>query len=98
MATPASGAASLPASAGPTIRWSGAAAFARLTARHVGQKLALVVDGEVRSAPEIRTAITEGRALISGMATRLEAHPLADILRIGALPFPLSLEHVAPTP
>ena len=44
---------------------AGAQAFGDVTARVVGHKLAIVVDGTVRSAPVINSAIRGGRASIT---------------------------------
>jgi len=68
--------------------------FGEVTGANTGKQLALVIDGEVRSAPEIKAPVTGGRALIGGIATKLEARPLAEILRVGALPFELRVERV----
>ena len=40
--------------------------FAQVTGTNVGRQLAVVLDGEIHSAPVIRSAITEGNAMISG--------------------------------
>ena len=68
--------------------------FAQVTAAHSGERLAVVIDGEVAVAPQISDPITEGFARIGKQATRVEAKALADKLRIGALPFELTIEHV----
>lgn len=75
---------------------AGARRFADLTARSVGRKLAIVLDGRIESAPVITGAITGGKAVIT-MGTAVagdaeeEARELAEILRAGALPAPLRL-------
>jgi preprotein translocase subunit SecD len=69
----------------------GARIFRSYTRRHVGERLAAIVDGQVITAPSIREAI--GRhGQISGEFTRDEAANLALRLRAGALPVPLDLE------
>jgi SecD/SecF fusion protein len=70
----------------------GAKKFSDLTTAHVGQRLAIVLDGKVQSAPVIREAITTGEAVISGRFTVEEAQDLALVLRIGALPAPMHIE------
>ena len=60
--------------------------FARTTGAHVGERLAVVLDGAVYSAPEIQTRIPNGRAIITGSADEAEAKDLAIVLRAGALP------------
>lgn len=54
--------------------------------------IAIVLDGQVISAPLVQTAITDGHASISGgFSTLEEAHNLAILLRSGALPIKLDL-------
>jgi len=64
----------------------GAAQFASVTREHVGEQLAAVIDGRVRSAPTIQEPILGGRARITGQFTDREAQDLAIALRSGALP------------
>ncbi len=66
--------------------------FSEYTASHVGQRLAIVLDKEVISSPEISERIPNGRGSISGAFTREEADALAIQLRYGALPIPLRIE------
>ncbi len=68
---------------------TGARKFARLTTEHVGERFAIVLDGKVLSAPNIREPIPGGRGQISGGFTLQEAKDLAVLLRSGALPAPL---------
>ncbi|MET7932865.1 protein translocase subunit SecD [Streptomyces sp. NPDC005322] len=49
-------------------------------------RFAIVLDGEVVSDPEVNTAITGGRATISGGFTQQSAEDLANVLSYGALP------------
>ena len=44
----------------------GAAAFAKVTSENIGRQLAIILDGELNSAPVIKSAITEGSGVISG--------------------------------
>ena len=60
--------------------------FRRITGRHVGERLAIVLDGAVYSAPTIVTRIPDGRSIITGSRTMEEAQDLAIVLRAGALP------------
>jgi len=56
--------------------------FAQLTTNNVGKQLAIVLDNEVRSAPVLRVAITDGRAVISGgNMSALECEELASVLQ-----------------
>ncbi len=69
----------------------GARLFDRITAENVGKRLAIVLDGHVYSAPEIRERISGGRAQITGNFTMEEAKDLAIVLRAGALPAPVKI-------
>jgi SecD/SecF fusion protein len=64
----------------------GAEQFAKITGEHVKQRLAIILDGVVRSAPVIQERIGGGKAQITGSYTPAEAHDLAIVLRAGALP------------
>lgn len=64
----------------------GAMRFARLTQENVGRPFAIILDGEVISAPVIREPILGGSGQISGNFTVEEANDLAIVLRSGALP------------
>jgi len=64
----------------------GAATFAAVTGENIGRRLAIVLDGVVKSAPVIRDRIPDGRGQISGDFTMEEAKELAVVLRAGALP------------
>jgi preprotein translocase subunit SecD len=63
--------------------------FGDTTAEHVGERLAIVLDGKVISAPVIRSPILGGNGIISGSFTVQSADKLAIQLRAGALPAPL---------
>jgi preprotein translocase subunit SecD len=66
--------------------------FARTTGENVGRLMAIVLDGRVKSAPEIQEKIRGGGASITGRFTAEEAADLALVLRAGALPAPLVIE------
>jgi preprotein translocase subunit SecD len=70
---------------------AGGRAFADLTDANVGRRLAIVLDGNVHSAPQIRERIPSGRAQITGGFTSAEATDLAIVLRAGALPAPVQV-------
>ncbi len=67
----------------------GAQKFGRATTDNVGKRLAIVLDGEIVSAPSINEAITSGSGIISGNFSFQEATDLSLLLRSGALPTPL---------
>jgi protein-export membrane protein SecD len=65
--------------------------FASHTASNIGNEMAIVLDGEVLSAPVIRAALTTGGEITGGF-TRDEAINLGVQLRSGALPVSLRIE------
>ncbi len=69
----------------------GARRFDAITSDNVGQRLAIILDGNLYSAPSIRERISGGRAQISGNFTYDESRDLAIILRAGALPAPVEI-------
>ncbi|MGH7564105.1 MAG: protein translocase subunit SecD [Gemmatimonadota bacterium] len=69
----------------------GASTFADVTGRHVGDRMAIVLDEVVRMAPNIRQRITGGNAQIEGFVSVEEARDIAIVLRAGALPAPLEI-------
>ena len=69
----------------------GARKFGDLTSANVGRNLAIVLDNEVISAPNIRSAILGGNGIITGGYTVQSATDLALLLRAGALPAPLNI-------
>ncbi len=58
----------------------GAAVMAELTAANVGKRIAILVDGEIVSAPVCREQITSRRALIAGDFDKAQAQHIADVL------------------
>ncbi len=58
----------------------GAELFGQLTTENVGRQLAIVLDGELYSAPVINGPIMGGRGQISGSFDLKEARELADVL------------------
>ena len=65
---------------------AGGAAFGRYTAENIGSPFAIVLDGEVISAPVIQSHIPGGSGIITGNFTPEESTRLAILLRAGALP------------
>jgi preprotein translocase subunit SecD len=57
-----------------------------------GQRFAIVLDGQVISAPEFTGVITDGNAQISGNFTESSAKALATSLKFGALPIAFEKE------
>ena len=74
-----------------TLSSTGARIFGDFTAKSVGKRLAVVLDGKVYSAPNIRERIGGGSGQISGGFTVQEAGNVAIALRSGALPATVTL-------
>jgi preprotein translocase subunit SecD len=70
---------------------AGARIFGEITEQNVGKRLAIILDGNVYSAPRINERIPSGRAVITGHFTVDDARDLAIVLRAGALPAPVVL-------
>jgi SecD/SecF fusion protein len=64
--------------------------FADLTAQNVNRELAIILDGVVRSAPNINQAIPGGNATISGQFSVEEAETLASTLQ-NPLEYPVEI-------
>ena len=81
--------------AGPAVAFSfdsvGARQFGEFTQGNVGERLAIVLDDEIISAPRVQTAILGGNGVITGQFSVPEATDLALLLRAGALPAPLGI-------
>ena len=76
---------------GFTFRGEGASKFGKLTEENVGARLAIVLDGIIKSAPTIQDKITY-QGTITGTFTPEETKDLALILRSGSLPVPVRVE------
>jgi preprotein translocase subunit SecD len=74
-----------------TFNKEGAKRFAEITGNHVNERLAIILDSTVYSAPVIREKIPGGSAQISGRFTMEEAKDLSIVLKAGALPAPLKM-------
>lgn len=74
---------------------NGARIFQQLTKENVGKRMAMVLidrgQGEVVTAPVIRTEIAGGRVQISGRMNTQEAREIALLLRAGALAAPMDI-------
>ena len=70
----------------PTVSFTldrlGSQKFGRATTDNVGKRLAIVLDGEIVSAPNINEPITSGNGMISGNFTFQEATDLIIVVKI----------------
>ncbi|MEK7135533.1 MAG: protein translocase subunit SecD [Patescibacteria group bacterium] len=69
----------------------GADLFAQITREHIGEVLAIILDGQLLSAPIIQDEIKSGEAQITGTFSPDEAKLLVRDLNYGALPVPIEL-------
>lgn len=84
---------------------SGTKKFGNLTQRVVSlpsptNQVAIVLDGQVVSSPQITQAILAGNAQITGSFTKAEATDLANVLKYGALPLAFEkgeVQSISPT-
>ena len=74
-----------------TLDSEGGTIFGDLTANNVGQRLAIMLDGDVQSAPNIRQPIYGGEAVITGRFSDEEARNLASVLE-NPLKTPVEIE------
>lgn len=70
----------------------GSREWSRITGGNVGNRIAIVMDGNVHMAGVIRDKISDGRTQIEGMNDLQDAKKLAVVLRAGALPAPMVIE------
>ncbi|TSJ81251.1 MAG: protein translocase subunit SecDF [Candidatus Cardinium sp.] len=69
----------------------GAQIWKRITADHIGKRIAIALDDRIYSAPVVHQEIPNGNSQISGDFTIEEAKDLASVLGAGSLPAPLRM-------
>ncbi len=69
----------------------GAKQFGKVTTEHVGKRLAIVLDGQLYSAPNLREPILGGTAQITGTFSEDDAKSVANALVSGSLPFEITI-------
>lgn len=74
-----------------TMNSDGATDWARITGANIDKRIAIMLDGLVFSAPNVKNKITGGRSQIEGMADLEEAKLLEIVLKAGALPAPVDI-------
>ncbi len=67
---------------------NGARKWAKITRENIGNRIAIVLDNYVYSAPVVNSEIPNGKSIIQGNFTIEEAKDLANILKAGSLPAP----------
>lgn len=68
----------------------GAKKFAEATERNINKVIYIIYDGEIISSPVVRNVISDGQAMIDGMANYDEANSLATTIRLGVLKLELN--------
>lgn len=69
----------------------GATLFEQLTEKNVGKRIAVILDGDLVTAPVVQEKITGGKAQITGTFTIKEAQEIVERFNAGALPAPIRL-------
>jgi len=69
----------------------GGRVFERETGSHIGKRIAIVLDNQVQSAPNVLSQISTSGQIEMGNAPMTEARDLALVLRAGALPAPIRI-------
>lgn len=67
---------------------TGARKWAKITRENINNRIAIVLDNYVYSAPIVNQEIPNGKSIIQGNFTMEEAKDLANILKAGSLPAP----------
>ena len=71
---------------------AGKTKFASATTQYIGSTISIWMDDEMISAPTVQSTITDGYAMITGLADADEAIDLANKINAGSLPFALSVD------
>ena len=74
-----------------TMNSEGATDWARITGANVGKRIAIMLDGVVFTAPNVKGKIPGGRSQIEGSESLEEAKLLEIVLKAGALPAPVDI-------
>ncbi len=71
-----------------TMNTAGSKAWAKITRDNIGNAIAIVLDDQVYSFPNVNNEITGGQSEITGNFTPEEAKDLANVLKSGKMPAP----------
>ncbi len=74
------------------LKESGKQKFATATKEQLNKTISIWMDDTMISAPTVNSQITDGKAIITGMASAEEAKELADKINAGSLPFALTVD------
>ncbi|MCQ2138691.1 MAG: protein translocase subunit SecDF [Bacteroidales bacterium] len=76
------------AEVGMSMNSTGAAKWETITEQNIGHQIAIVMDGQVYSYPNVQNKISGGSSQITGNFTQAEADDLATVLKSGKLSTP----------
>jgi protein-export membrane protein SecD len=74
-----------------TLNDAGAKQFEEITSKNAGKRLAIVLDDKVITAPNIKEAISGGKAVIEGVKSVDEAKQIEMVLNTGSIPVELEI-------
>ncbi|MEI7812408.1 MAG: protein translocase subunit SecD [Ignavibacteria bacterium] len=74
-----------------TMNSEGAREWARITGANINKRIAIVLDGQIYSAPNVINKIPNGQSQITGMKDLEEAKLMEIVLKAGALPAPVEI-------
>ena len=74
------------------LKESGKQKFSTATKEQLNKTISIWMDDTMISAPTVNSQITDGKAIITGMASAEEAKELADKINAGSLPFALTVD------
>lgn len=83
-----------------TLTPEGTDKFAKITKENINKRLAIVLDGRIITAPNIKSEIPDGKGVIEGIESIDEARRIALVMQTGNLPFALDIsqhQQVGPT-
>lgn len=74
------------------LKESGKSKFSTATKEQLNKTISIWMDDNMISAPTVNQQITDGKAIITGMANAEEAKDLANKINAGSLPFALTVD------
>ncbi len=77
-----------------SMNGDGAERWAKITGANIGKRIAVILDDQVYTAPNVQTKITGGSSQITGMENAEEAKLLKIVLKSGALKAPVQAAEV----
>lgn len=72
----------------------GSKKFAQVTSANINKRLAIILDGDIKTAPNIKSAITNGKGVIEGIGDIEEAKQTALVLQTGTIPVKMEMSEI----